>query len=125
MRILATAIVVAPLVLIGAPGAAVAQSNPPADTGSATDWDTYTQQAQGKSQEWQQKLQHFSDTMAAKGQKATTRTEDQLKKAWARTQTEAHKQTATADGWQGAKTSFERASRDLSNAWGKIRPQDR
>jgi len=77
-------------------------------------------------QVWQQKLQDFSHRTAAEAKRDGNAADNQLKIAWAKTQVEAEKlQTASADGWESAKISFEKASRELSDAWDKIRPQDK
>jgi hypothetical protein len=34
-------------------------------------------------------------------------------------------QTVGAEGWESAKTSFEKASRELAEAWHKIHPEDK
>ena len=131
MRKLAAAIVIVPLMLIGAMPVAAGQ---PSSTGtqaqsapgsnSADDRGTYRQKTQAEMQEWQQKLHDFSETAKAKGQKAGTAAENGLKAAWAKTQAAAHKlQTVGAKGWDSAKSSYEKASHDLADAWDKIRPK--
>jgi len=87
---------------------------------------TYLQRARGDMQVWQQKLQDFGERTAAEAKKESNAADNDLKTAWAKTQVEAGKlQTASADGWESAKISFEKASRELSDAWDKIRPQDK
>ncbi len=73
MRMLAAAIVIGPLMLIGTLPAVAGQSSSSgtriqlaAGGSSTTDRDTYTQKAQGEMQEWQQKLRAFSETAKAK-----------------------------------------------------------
>jgi hypothetical protein len=132
MRSFIAAVVVGPLMLVGAlpaaHGQAVSsntQTQSAAGGDSSADRDTYNRNAQDKIQEWQRKLDDFAAKTANKGAQAGTATENGLNKAWTKTQTEAQKlQTVGAQGWDAAKASFEKASRDLSDAWDKVRPKD-
>jgi len=104
----------------GAPVRLAAGSN-----ATTADRDTYTQQARDKMPEWQRKLHDFSEKAKTKGQEAGNAAGNDLNAAWAKTQAEAHKlQTATAEGWESAKASYEKASRELADTWDKIRSQD-
>ena len=131
MRSYIAAIVIGPLMLSGALTAAngqpvssntQTQSAPAGNT--ATDRDTYTRNAQEKIHDWQTKVDDFTTKAAAKGQQAATATEKGLQTAWTKTQAAGQKlQTVSAQGWDAAKSSFEKASRDLSDAWDKVRPR--
>ncbi len=130
MRILFASIVIGPLMLFGALPAAAGQSIS-SDTpiqlavggDSTVDRDTYTQKARVSVDEWQQKLHDFSEKAKAKGQQEGNAAENELKAAWTKVEAEQHKlQTASAEGWESAKISFEKASHDLKEAWDKIRP---
>jgi len=131
MRRLTVAIIIGPLMLFGALPAAMGQSAPTdkptqstAGSDRTTDRDTYTQKAQDTVQEWQQKLHDFNETAKAKGQTAGKAATDGLNTAWTNTQDAAHKlKSASAATWDSAKTGFEKASHDLSDAWDKIRSQ--
>jgi Skp family chaperone for outer membrane proteins len=135
MRMLTVSIVIGPLVLIGALPAAgqstlALGSGAPvllaAGADSAADRDTYTQMARDEMQEWQRKLQDFSEKAAAKGKRLDNATKNDLNKAWTKAKAASNRlQTAGARGWERAKTSFEEASRELANAWDKIRPEDK
>jgi hypothetical protein len=136
MRILAAAIVFTPLMLIGALPALAGQpvslspSNAPvrlaADTASTTDHDTYMQRAKDELQEWQRKLHDFSEQAKAKGQTASNSTGNELNEAWDKTEAASHRlQTASADGWESAKISFEKASHNLADAWHKVHPEEK
>ncbi len=49
--------------------------------------------------------------------------ETELKAAWTKADAEQQKlQSASAEAWESAKISFEKASHDLKEAWDKIRP---
>jgi hypothetical protein len=136
MRILTAAIVFTPLMLIGASPALAGQpvsllpSNAPvrlaADTASTTDHDTYMQRAKDELQEWQRKLHDFSEQAKAKGQTASDSTGNELNEAWNKTEAASHRlQTASADGWENAKISFEKASNNLADAWHKVHPEEK
>lgn len=136
MRILTAAIIFTPLMLIGALPALAGQPvslSPPnapvrlaADTASTTDRDTYMQRAKDELQEWQRKLHDFGEQAKAKGQTTSNSSGDELNEAWSKTEAASHRlQTASADGWESAKISFEKASQNLADAWHKIHPEDK
>jgi hypothetical protein len=136
MRILTASIVIGPLVLIGTLPAAAGQSTLALGSGtpvrlaaggdSTADRDTYTQRARDEMQEWQRKLHDFSEKAEAKGKEAGNAAENDLNKAWTKAEAASSKlQTVGAESWESAKTSFEEASRELADAWHKIRPQDK
>ncbi len=131
MRILTASIVIGPLMLIGALPAVAGQSTVAlgsdapvrltANGKPTTDRDTYTQKARDDMQEWQQKLHTFSENAEAKGQEAGNAAENDLNQAWTKAEAASSElQTASAEDWQSAKISYEKASRDLANAWDKI-----
>ena len=77
-------------------------------------------------EEWRQKLRDFSERAKAKGQKEGDAAENDLNAAWIKTEAELQKlQAASAEDWDGAKASFEKASRELADAWNRIRPEDK
>jgi len=136
MRILTAAIVFTPLMLIGVLPALAGQpvsltpSNAPvrlaADTASTADRDTYMQRAKVELQEWQRKVHDFGEQAKAKGQTASDSTGNELNEAWSKTEAASHRlQTASADGWDSAKISFEKASHNLADAWHKVHPEDK
>jgi len=136
MRILTAAIVFTPLMLIGVLPALAGQpvsltpSNAPvrlaADTASTADRDTYMQRAKVELQEWQRKVHDFGEQAKAKGQTASDSTGNELNEAWSKTEAASHRlQTASADGWDSAKISFEKASHNLADPWHKVHPEDK
>jgi hypothetical protein len=134
MRILTAAIVIGPLVLIGAVPAdqstlALGSGTPvrlAAGGDSTADRDTYTQKARAEMNEWQRKLQGFSEKAEAKGKEAGNAAENDLNEAWTKAEaTSRQLQTIGAEGWESAKTSFAKASRELAEAWHKIHPEDK
>jgi hypothetical protein len=133
MRILTASIVIGPLMLVGglsaAAGPSIAADAPvrlAAGSDSTTDRDTYAQRARAEMQEWQRKLHDFDETAEAKGRKAGNAAENDLHVAWTKVEAAGHKlQTASAEGWESAKVSFEKASHELADAWDKVRAQDK
>ena len=136
MRIFTASIVIGAFMLIGALPAAADQSTPlhsstapvrlAATDASSGARETYIQKARDEMLEWQHKLVSFNEKVEAKGKEATTAAEKDLHKAWAKADTAAHElETAGAEGWKSAKTTFETASRKLASAWDKVRPQDK
>ena len=96
------------------------------DNASTTDRDTYLQQARADMHDWEQKLRDFSAKVDAKGQKVDNAADNDLNRAWTETQDASNRlQTASAQDWQSARISYEKATRDLANAWDKIRPEDK
>ena len=136
MRILSAAMVIGPLVLIGALHAAAGQSTLALGSGapiqlaaggdSTADRDTYTQKARDEMQEWQRKLHDFSEKVVAKGKEAGNATENDLHEAWTKAEAASRQlQTVGAEGWESARTSFEKASHELAETWHKIHPEDK
>lgn len=129
MRILFASIVIAPLVLFGALPAAAGQSissNTPvqlaAGGDSTADRDTYIQNGRNFMREWQQKLHDFSERAKAKGDQEGNAARNDLNVAWTKADAEQHKlQSASAEGWESAKASFEKASHDLKVGLGQNR----
>lgn len=80
------------------------------------------QRARDEMQEWRRKLHDFSAKAEANGKEAGNAAETDLNKAWTKTEAASRKlETVGAEGWDHAKTSFEKASRELADAWDKVR----
>ena len=76
--------------------------------------------------EWQQKLHDFSEKAKAKGREEGNAAENELNAALTKAEAEQHKlESASAEDWESAKISFEKASHDLKEVWDKIRPDDK
>jgi hypothetical protein len=133
MKVITASIVFGPLMLIEAPpaGAGGPISSAPifrlaSATDSSSDRDSYTRKAQDEMREWQKKLQDFSASAQAKGQKAGEAAEKELNEAWTKTEAASRDlQMAGGEGWDSAKTSYEKASHDLAEAWHKVNPEDK
>ena len=85
---------------------------------SPSDHDAYLQRVQVEMDGWRLKLHGMADRAEATGQETATAAKADLRAAWSKTEAGASKlQTATAAGWDDAKSSFEQASQDLQHAW--------
>ena len=85
---------------------------------SPSDHDAYLQRVQAEMDGWRLKLHGMADQAQATGQETATAAKADLRAAWSRTEAGASKlQTATAAGWDDARSSFEQASQDLQHAW--------
>jgi hypothetical protein len=135
MKILTASLFILPLMLIGAWPAVAGQptrTDPPiqlaADTDAAppADKESYDQKAKDQMSSWQQKVHDFNAQTAAKGKEVGDAASDDVNKAWANTQDASQRlQTAGNDGWQDAKSSFEKATQGLADAWHKVHPDDK
>jgi hypothetical protein len=136
MNLLTTSIVIGPLMLFGALPAAAGQS--PRELGSGTvvqlavagdpagDRDSYTQKARNDMEDWQRKLHDVGDKAEAKGKEVGNAADSDLNQAWTKAKAASEKlQTMGAEGWDGAKASYEHASHDLSDTWHRIHPDDK
>jgi hypothetical protein len=135
MKILATAIVMGPLILIGALPAA-SQSGLGSGSGasvrlvvahdSTADRETYTQKARDEMQLWQQKLHEFDAKVQAKATTAQTKAAKDLDNAWTEAKSASDRlDTAGERDWSRAKASFQTASHKLDLAWRQIDPENK
>jgi len=134
MRIFAAAIVFAPLLLGVFPAIAgepvpLSPANAHARSGAATDTTdrtTYTARARGEVREWQRKLQDLGGEAKVKGEAANDSARNELNQAWRKTEKASHGlRTASANGWESAKASFEKASHGLTETWDKVHPEEK
>ena len=83
-----------------------------------SDHDVYLQRVQAEMDGWRLRLHGMADQAEATGQETATAARSDLRAAWSRTEADARTlQTASAAGWEDAKSSFEQASQDLRHAW--------
>ncbi len=130
MRILTCSAVIGQLLLIAALPAAAAPpvaADPQVQTDTGSDATvnrgTYTQQARSDMRDWQQKPSDLGRNAKAGGEKAGNAAGSDLNIAWKKTQQESRNlQTASAEGWAGAKLSYEKASHELADAWDRNKP---
>ncbi len=128
MKLLVTAIVIGPLALaaaLPATGQTLRTPQPGVSVRLAAisdlDRETFTQQARAEMLVWQQKLHAFGERAKATTTDAQTKATDNLNQAWADTKTaSARLETAAAEDWESAKTSFRNASDRLAVAWQNI-----
>jgi hypothetical protein len=125
-----TMLPLATTVLLLAPGSAGAAPSPvgaPAAPG-ALHWvaesdfsatkDRYVGQASDSLAEWRRKLDEFGDRASAQAHASKEAAERDLDTAWRRTQGAADQLgAASQDGWERAKGVYEKASRELKEAW--------
>ena len=105
------------LALAALPAAGQAVS-PPVAASPASDHGAYLQRVQAEMDGWRLKLHGMADQAEATGQETATAAKADLRAAWSRTEADARTlQTASAAGWDEAKSSFEQASQDLQHAW--------
>jgi hypothetical protein len=140
MRIAIAPLLIGTLVLAGAlPAAAQSKTDKGTSVGAATTNDpaaernSYTQQAHGEMDMWEQKLHDFNAKVETKATEAQTSGSKDLEGAWTETKT-AWSQlvmvgenvgTAGPNDWDSAKASFKTASNKLAVAWNKINPTDK
>lgn len=129
MRFLATAIIIAPLMLSGAHHAMAQSTLAPVQVTAAdstVDREGYARQARDDMQEWERKLHEVGDQAAAKGKAAGIAAENGLRDAWAKAKDASRKlQSVGAEGWDNAKASYETASGELKTAWHRDHPDDK
>jgi hypothetical protein len=109
MKILATAIGIGPLVMIGTLPEASQSGHPRegasvrlvTDRDSTADRETYTQKAHDDMQEWQPNLRAFDEKVQAKAVQAHTSTMDDLTKAWTQAEAASRRlETASSEDWE-------------------------
>jgi uncharacterized protein involved in type VI secretion and phage assembly len=135
MKILIAPIVIGMLALAGAsPAAAQSKSVPDkgtsvgmaASSDSEADRKSYTQQAQGEMQLWEQRLHDFNAKVEANATDTQTNASKDLDGAWTKTKTAWNQlETAGENDWTSAKSSFQDASHRLGLAWQKVNPKDK
>jgi hypothetical protein len=90
------------------------------------DRDSFTHEARERTAEWHRKLQALNDKAEANGKAASHEAEDDLNRAWTKVEAASRKlETAGAESWEEAKTTYERASHDLADAWHRHHPEDK
>ena len=128
MRNLRAAIIVGSLALIGSPPATAgepaasnASTQSTVGNDAAVDRASFLQQTRNEVEQWRTKLQAFCEKVATAGNEVGKTAASDLERAWARTQTASRRlQTAGDEGWESAKASYDKASRDLASTWRKL-----
>ena len=131
MRILPAATVAGSLLLVAMVGTLPAAGQPVQSVPSAssvqvaaistTDRDSYVQKAREEMQQWQLKLQDFSEKVRTKATDANVASQKDFNAAWAEAETASQRlETASAADWESSKSSFKKASQKLAAVWQKI-----
>ena len=128
MKILATLALLSVALPVSAHPVLLVRSGAPvgltAASDTTSDRNTYRQNAHDDVQDWQRKLRDFDAKAKAEGEDTDHAAEADLNKAWDRTQIASRKlQAASEEGWKVAKSEYEKASRDLADAWHKIQAE--
>lgn len=127
--ILAVSLVAGPLVFGNVSTEAIARW---ADNGapihliadSDDDRATFTDRAQNDMQHWGERVHDFGVSVKDKGQQGVDAAKRDLNTAYDKAKVAADGlKSAGQDGWQGAKTTFERARDNLAATWDRIRGQ--
>jgi hypothetical protein len=119
MRLAIASILIGSLALIGALPAAAGDE-------STNDKDAYTRKAHNDVQEWHRKLDSFDRRVETAGKETGKAAQADLNMAWTKTQAASRQlETAGADGWDKAKSAFEKASDDLADTWHRNVPDDK
>jgi hypothetical protein len=124
VRIFIAAIMIGPLMLIGALPASgqspAVRSAVPGNDANA-DRQSYARRAQDDMLLWRERLEALNSTLSAGRSKGLNSAEKDLDAAWTASEVEARRlQTAGAADWALAKQAYEKASRDLAVAWDRI-----
>jgi len=107
-----------------APRASGAPTQLSAESDFGAKKDEYVRRSKAEMEEWRLKIHDFGETAEAKGHEASADAKAGLQTAWEKTEAESRKlETASADGWDNAKSSFEHASQDLKDRWHRIHPE--
>ncbi len=120
LHVAATAAMLGLLAVTAAMPAAGQPAPPSASATAPSDHAVYLQRVQAAMDGWRLKLHGMADQTEATGQETATAARSDLRAAWSRTEADARSlQTASAAGWDDAKSSFEHASEELQHAWDK------
>ncbi len=121
--------------LAGGPG--VAATLPPviasqpavlrvADTDFSATKDRYLDKAHSTVDEWRRKLNVAADDAGAHARATGNAADADLNAAWQKTQVAAKQlAAASASQWDKAKSSFEKASQDLTDRWNRAHPDNK
>lgn len=89
-----------------------------------SDHSAFTDKAQDDMQRWGQRVHDFGTSVKDQGQQGLDAAKRDLNTAYDKAKVAADGlKTAGQDGWDGAKTTFERARDNLAATWDRIRGQ--
>lgn len=91
---------------------------------SDTDRSTYTQKAQDDMHQWGQRVHDFGTSVKTAGKQGADVGKHALDAAYDKARTAADGlKTTGKDGWENAKSAFEKAKHDLAETWDRVRSQ--
>jgi hypothetical protein len=127
MKSLTASIVVGSLLLLpGVASAAIAQlpaPNPHVQLVADDDRASFTQQAEGDMRDWGRKIHNFGRQVKTSGQEGAHSAKHDLDVAYSKARVAADNlKTVGADGWEGAKSTYQQAQHDLAETWDRIKP---
>ena len=138
MRMLSTAAIFGPLLLIGvintfpAAGQSIDPTQPTASfrVAAVGDWraerDIYVQKARDEVQAWQRKLHDLRQKARIKNSEANLTARKDFDTAWTEAEDASRRlETVGAEDWESAKVSFRAASQKLAAVWEKIKSHDK
>jgi Spy/CpxP family protein refolding chaperone len=136
MRMLSTAAIFGPLLLLGvinslpAAGQSIDPTQPTASfrVAAVGDWkaerDIYVQKARDEVQAWQQRLHDLRQKARIKNSEANLTARKNFDTAWTEAEDASRGlETVGAEDWESAKVSFHNASQKLAVVWEKIKSQ--
>jgi len=92
----------------------------------ATRKDAYLQKMGDEMTEWRQKMDAAGERAEATGHEASADVKEHLKQAWTAAEQGWRKLKAeSAEGWDKAKTAYERSTAELRAQWHQIHPEDK
>jgi hypothetical protein len=97
-----------------------------ADSDFSTTKDRYVDKAQSTVDEWRRKLNAAADDAGAHARATGNAADADLNAAWQKTQAAAKQlAAASASQWDKARSSFEKASQDLTDRWNRAHPDNK
>ena len=85
----------------------------------------YQERAQRQMDEWGHKMSAATENAKENGKALAADAQAELDRAWAETKDQwAKLQQASADGWDRARTAYERATRKMHDEWNKFHAED-
>jgi hypothetical protein len=132
MKILLNALVLGPIVLAGTAQAGVTPSNlllwsastiHLAAAENPPDRKTYVETKDEGMAKWRSRIDDFTARTHAKATAAGEAASREIERAWRHVEQASRiLDTVGEDGWDNAKTAYERASRDLGATWARVGP---
>jgi hypothetical protein len=85
----------------------------------------YARKSRDDMREWQAKLEGAREADRDQGRSAAAAGLSGLHRAWAKAEAESLRlETANGEGWNSARSAFEKASKNLADAWRRAYPEN-